>query len=103
MGDLSDLNDVSRVLRSPEGQARLEGIRTSLAGRTIVDVEFSNDVHAISILLHLDNGDTFLAMDPSLDVDALREEFAEVIDRERLVDYPPSVVRKVVANDRRRK
>ena len=58
---------------------------------------------AISILLHLDNGDTFLAMDPSLDVDALRDEFAEAIDRERLVDYPPSVVRKVVANDRRRK
>ena len=103
MGDLSDLNDVSRVLRSSEGKARLEGIRASLAGRTIVSVDFSNEVHAISILLRLDNEDTFLAMDPSLDVDALREEFAEVIDRERLVDYPPSVVRKVVARDRRRK
>ena len=103
MGDLCDMNDVARVARSPEGQARLEGIRASLVGRTVVGVDFSNDVHAISILLRLDNEDTFLAMDPSLDVDALREEFAEVIDRERLVDYPPSVVRKVVANDRRRK
>ena len=102
MGDLSDLNDVSRVLRSTEGKARLEGIRASLAGRTIGSVEFINDTHAISILLHLDDGDTFFAMDPSLDVDALREEFPEVIDRERLVDYPPSVVRRVVARDRRR-
>ena len=102
MGDLSDMNDVARVLRSTEGMARLEGIRASLAGRTIVSVDFSNDTHAISILLRLDNADTFLAMDPSLDVGALREEFSEVIDRERLVDYPPSVVRKVVTRDRRR-
>jgi hypothetical protein len=102
MGDLCDMNDISRVMRSPEGKARLDGIRGSLAGRTVVDVEFSNDTHAISILLRLDNEDTFLAMDPSLDVDALREEFTEVIDRERLVDYPPAVVRKVVVRDSRR-
>jgi hypothetical protein len=102
MGDLSDMNDVARVLRSTEGLARLDGIRTSLAGRTIVDVQFINDTHAISVLLHLDDGDTFLALDPSLDVDALREEFAEVIERERQVDYPPDVVRRVVAHDRRR-
>ena len=103
MGDLSDMNDVARVLRSTEGTARLDGIRASLAGRTIADVEFINDTHAVAILLHLDDGDRFVAMDPSLDVDALREEFAEVIERERIVDYPPNVVRKVVARDRRRK
>jgi hypothetical protein len=100
MGDLSDMNDVARVMRSPEGKARLEGIRASLAGRTVVDVEFANETRAIAILLHLDDGDTFLALDPSLDVDALREEFAVVIERERLVDYPPSVVRRVVGRDR---
>lgn len=88
MGDLSDQNDVARVMRSPEGQARLDEIRASLAGRTVVAVEFINDVHAISILLRLDDGDTFLAMDPTLDVDALRDEFAGVIRREVLVDYP---------------
>lgn len=103
MGDLCDMNDVARALRSPECQVRLDEIRASLAGRTITDVEFINTTHAISLLLHLDNDDTFLAMDPSLDVDALREEFAEVLDRERLVDYPPSVVRRAVARDRRRK
>jgi hypothetical protein len=88
MGDLSDLNDVARVMRSCEGQARLEGIRVSLVGRTVVDVEFTNETHSIAILLRLDDGDTFLAMDPSLDVDALRDEFADVIQREYLVDYP---------------
>ncbi len=88
MGDLSDLNDVARVMRSPEGEARLEGIRASLAGRTVVDVDFTNGVHAIVILLYLDGGGIFLATDPSLYVDALRNEFAEVIRREYLVDYP---------------
>ena len=88
MGDLSDMNDVARVARSPEGQARLDSIRASLVGRTVVDVEFANEAHAITVLLGLDDGDTFLAMDPSLDVDALREEFAEVIAREYLADYP---------------
>ena len=88
MGDICDMNDIERVTRSPEGMARLEGIRETLIGRTVTAVEFGNEVHAISILLRLDNGDTFLAMDPSLDVDALREEFADVIRREYLVDYP---------------
>ena len=88
MGDLSDMNDVARVLRAPEGMARLEGIRRSLLDRRIVDVTFGNEVSAISILLCLDNGDTFLAMDPSLEVDALRDEFADVIRREYLIDYP---------------
>ena len=88
MGDLSDMNDLDRVLRSPEGIARLDGIRDTLVGRTISGVEFGNETHSITILLTLDNGDTFLAMDPSLDVDALREEFADVIRREYLADYP---------------
>ena len=88
MGSLSDMNDIGRVMRSPEGQARLEEICASLLGRTVTGVEFSNEAHAISVLLVLDDGDSFLAIDPSLDVDALREEFAEVIAREYLADYP---------------
>ena len=88
MGDLCDMNEITRAMRSTEVMARLNGIRETLVGRTVTDVEFSNEVYAITILLRLDNGDTFLAMDPSLDVDALREEFAEVIQREYLIDYP---------------
>ncbi len=88
MGDLSDLNDVERVMRSPEGQARMEGIRQALLGRTVTRVEFANEVHGISVLLRLDDGGTFFAMDPSLDLEALRAEFGEVIRREYFADYP---------------
>jgi hypothetical protein len=88
MGDLSDMNDVGRVMRSPEGRERLDGLRRLLLGRTVVDVTFVNDVHAISVLLNLDDGNTFSATQPSLDVESLRAEFEEVIQREYLADYP---------------
>lgn len=89
MGDLSDMNDVERALRSPEVRtARLDPIRRLLVGRTIADVTFQNEINAISILLHLDGEETFLAMDPSLDVECLRESFADALRREYLVDYP---------------
>ena len=46
----------------------------------------------ITILLRLDNGDTFLVLDPSLDVDALREEFADVrCENRRAHQKPPQV------------
>lgn len=88
MGDASDMSDLERFMRSPEGQAHLEGIRTSLVGRTIVSVEYSNDIHTIGIVLNLDDGTTFDCQRPELDVDALREEFAEVLEREYYVDFP---------------
>ena len=59
-----------------------------LKGRTITDVTFSNEVNFIETTLSLDDGETFLIMQPSLDVDTLREEFAEVLRREYYVDYP---------------
>ena len=88
MGDICNMNDIDRVLRSPEGQAHLEEIRAMLRGRTITEVSFSNEVHCIETILHLDDGETFAIYQPSLDVDALREEFADVIRREYHVDYP---------------
>jgi hypothetical protein len=88
MGDLSDMNDLDRVMRSPEGMARLDAIRAALVGRTIVGVDFSNGVRAISVTLHLDDGGAFETPNPSLEVDALRGEFADVIRREYLADYP---------------
>jgi len=75
-------------MRSPEGQAHLEEIRAMLKGRTITDVTFSNEVHFISTTLHLDDGETFAVFQPSLEVDAIRENFAGVIQREYYVDYP---------------
>ena len=88
MGDLSNMNDLERFLRSPEGQAHLDEIIAMLKGRTITDVTFSNEVNFIETTLSLDDGETFVLFQPSLEVDALREEFADVIQREYYVDYP---------------
>jgi hypothetical protein len=88
MGDLSNMNDLERFLRSPEGQAHLEEIRTMLKGRTITDVTFSNEVNFIETTLSLDDGESFVIYQPSLEVDALREEFAEAIREEYYKDYP---------------
>jgi len=88
MGDISRMNDLARFLRSSEGQTQLEEIRAMLKGRTITGVTFSNEVHSITTTLSLDDDTTFVVFQPSLDVDVIREEFAEVLERERLVDYP---------------
>jgi len=88
MGDLCSQNDLDRLMRSPEGKAYLEEIRAMLKGRTIIEVSFSNETHFISTTLHLDDGETFAVFQPSLEVDALRDEFADVIQREYYVDYP---------------
>jgi hypothetical protein len=88
MGDLSDMNDLDRVMRSPEGKAMLEEIRAAVIGHKIACVEFINEVRAIAVLLGLDNGRTIPATDPSLEVESLRKDFADVIHREYLADYP---------------
>ena len=88
MGDICDMNDLERFLRSLEGQAHLEEIRQMLKGRTIMDVEFPNEVHFIATTLHLDDGETFAVFQPSLEVEAIREQFEEALEREYYVDFP---------------
>lgn len=88
MGDICDHNDLERFLRSPEGQAHLDDIRKMLLGRTIREVSFSNEVHLVTTTLHLDDGETFVVFQPSLEVEAIREQFEEIIEREYLIDYP---------------
>jgi hypothetical protein len=88
MGDISNMNDIDRFMRSTQGQAHLDEIVAMLKGRTITDVTFSNEVNFIETTLSLDDGETFVLFQPSLEVDALREEFADVIQREYYVDYP---------------
>lgn len=88
MGDVCDMSDIDRFMRSPEGQARLEEIQRSLVGRTIIIVEFLNETHTIGIELTLDNKCTFECHQPELDVDTLRDEFAKVLEREYYADYP---------------
>jgi hypothetical protein len=88
MGDISDMNDLERFMRSPEGQAHLDEARHLLKGRTIVDVDFTNEVHFIATTLYLDDGETFFITQPSLEVEAIREQFEEPIEREYFVDFP---------------
>ncbi len=88
MGDICDMSDCDRFMRSKAGKAHLDEITAMLKGRTIVEVEFSNEVHCIATTLHLDDGESFVLFQPSLEVDALREEFAEAIDEEYYKDYP---------------
>jgi hypothetical protein len=88
MGNISDVNDLERFTRSPEGEAHLEEIRKELKGRTITDVSFSIDINAISTTLHLDSGELFILSQQSLEVDEIREQFDDVLEREYYVDYP---------------
>jgi len=74
MGDICDMNDVDRFMRSVEGEKHLETLRNQLLGRRIKDVTFSNEVFGIMTTLHLDNGATFLVLDLSLTIETLRDE-----------------------------
>lgn len=91
MGDVCDMNDLDRFMRSAEGHAHLEDIRRSLVGRTIADVDFVNEFHHAAMHLRLSDGSTFTVADESLEVESLREAFAEAIDREYRRDYPERV------------
>ena len=88
MGDISDMHDLNRFMRSPEGKKYLEAIRQKLKDRTIVDVDFINEVHFILINLLLDDGQAISVTQASLDVSALRNLFEEAIEREYYVDFP---------------
>lgn len=88
MGGICDMNDIARMMRSPEGIAHLEEIRKMLEGRFIKKVEFTNEVHFIATTLLLEDGESFFIAQPSLEIDAIREQFAEVLEREYYADYP---------------
>ncbi len=88
MGDICDMNDLERFMRSPEGEAHLDEIRQMLKGRTITEVSFSNEVHFVATTFHLDDGETFVVFQPSLEVEAIREEFEAALEREYYVDFP---------------
>lgn len=88
MGDASDMADIDRFMRSEEGNKYLENIRAGLRGRMIVDVSFGNEVHCIATTLHLDDGNVFEAQQSEHEVDALRENFREAIEREYFKDFP---------------
>ena len=88
MGDICNMNDCERFMRCRKGKAHLRKFVRMLKGRSITDVTFSNEVHFIATTLHLDDGTTFFIAQPSLDVDVLREEFADAIQEEYYKDFP---------------
>jgi hypothetical protein len=88
MGDLSDMNDVDRFMRSKQGKEHLESLKKALIERRITDVVFSNEVFGILITLHLAGGGMFCVLDLSLTVETLRDEFPEAIEEEYYKDYP---------------
>lgn len=88
MGDLCDQADIDRILRSKEGKAHLRQIRRMLKGKTVVDVTYTNETCCIATTLRLDDDTSFVLFQPSLTVEALREQFPEVLEREYYRDFP---------------
>ena len=88
MGDACNMADIERFMRCEAGKAHLDEIVSMLKDHTIVDVSFSNETCCVATTLHLDDGETFVVFQPSLDVDALRDEFADVIEEEYYIDFP---------------
>lgn len=88
MGSACDMADIERFLRSPEGREVLNDIRLSLERRRVVAVSFSNDTLCVGIDLLLDDGSTVSVTQPDLDVEVLRVNFQEVLEREYYVDFP---------------
>ena len=88
MGDVCDMDDCARFLRSLEGKRHLESLKNESLGKRIIDVTFSNEVFGIMTTLHLDNSGTFLVLDLWLTVETLRDEFLEAIEEEYYKDYP---------------
>lgn len=88
MGDASDMAELGRLMRSEEGRAYLENIAARLRGRTIMNVDFTNQSASIAMTLELDNGAHIGLELPELDIGVLREQFNDVMEREYYKDYP---------------
>jgi len=88
MGSLCDTNDIDRFMRSEAGRNHLAEIVTMLKGKRITDVDFTSEVSCITTTLHLDDGESFVILQPSLDVEVLRGQFAETFEKEYYADYP---------------
>ena len=87
MGDLSDMKDLDRFLRSKSGRTELNKIRAMLKGKTITKVMFSNEILAIATTITFDTGDEFVVFQPSLNLDVIRMEFADMLEREYRRDH----------------
>lgn len=88
MGDLSDMADLDRWLRCDAGKKRLEEIRAFFMGRTVVDVEFGNEVQHVGVTITFTTGDKAGVEMSELTLDHLKEEFRVEMLEEYYRDYP---------------
>ena len=71
-GDRScDPNLLDRVLSCLATRTKLNAIRAMLDGRRIEKVEFTNEIQAVGISLHLDNGVQVIVSMPELNLTML--------------------------------
>jgi len=90
MGCSSDMADVIRWTRSPEGQRALEQFRQSQLGKVISDVSFCHLSTGVSVTLHFADGghlDLTIA-EQAFSVESLRQRYPRVLEREYYVDFP---------------
>ena len=90
MGDASDLADVARFTRSPEGQRALEKFKASVTGKRIVNVSVCELSTGVSITLLLEDGDylDLSIVEQAFSVDSLRQRYPRVLEREYYKDFP---------------
>lgn len=90
MGDASELADVARFTRSPEGKRALEKFQKSVTGKKIVGASFCELSTGVSITLLLEGGDflDITTLEQAFSVESLRDRYAWVLDREYYVDFP---------------
>ncbi|MCX5758626.1 MAG: hypothetical protein NTU83_09000 [Candidatus Hydrogenedentes bacterium] len=62
MGDLCNMNDCDRFMRSIAGKAHLDEIVAMLKGRTITEVSFSNEIYCVATTLCLDDNSEFIVL-----------------------------------------
>ena len=90
MGDASDLADVARFTRSPEGRRALDKFKTSVTGKRIVGANFCELSTGVSITLLLEDGDylDLSIVEQAFSVESLRQRYARVLEREYYKDFP---------------
>ena len=89
MGDICNMNDLERFMRSEEGRAEMDRVRDILLNGGIVGVAFESNISEIMLVLDVVHGlETKTICLPIWSVDELRSEFEEAIEREYFVDYP---------------
>lgn len=82
MGDASDLADIRRFMKSPEGQSKLTEVRQRLEGKRIQSVFFKDDTLFVTVKILFDDDLIVECMMLELSLYAIRDEYVDVLDRE---------------------